>query len=53
MGNAYEVRMGKFRRKNNTTGGIPRYKQEDNIKLCSRELRCGRTDWIELEEGRV
>jgi hypothetical protein len=49
---AYEIRMGKLRRKKDTTG-IPRYKQEDNIKLCSRELRCGRTDWIELEESRV
>jgi hypothetical protein len=52
MGTAYEIRMGKRRRKNDATG-IPRYKQEDNIRLCSRELRYGRTDWIELEEGRV
>jgi len=52
MGNAYEIRMGKLLRKKDITG-IPRYKQEDNIKLCSREFRCRRTDWIELEGGRV
>ena len=32
--------------------GRPRHKWEDNIKMDSQEVGCGRMDWIELAQDR-